>query len=786
MGTKLKRKVQSKKRRHRAETELLPLLPLKDVVVFPHMVMPLLVGREKSVKAVEAAVLADGFLFVAAQKASENETPSPRDIHSVGTRSKIIQMLKMPDGSVRILIEGISRGRIVSYRPEKSYFKVAVLSLIRKGEVNIRTKALMRTLADFFETYVELNPRIPADMAPSVREIGDPEGLADTVCGHIMLPLSEKQEFLSTDDVEQRMSRLVAALNSEIEILQIEREITSKVREQIERGQKAFYLTEQKKAIEEELGKEGLSDNEITQLRKKVVSAKMTQGAEEKALSQLERMSKMPPISPEATVSRNYVDCLISLPWSKRTRDNLDIKNAEKVLNEDHYALAEPKERILEYLAVRKLSRKMRGPVLCFVGPPGVGKTSLGKSVARALGRRFARVSLGGVRDEAEIRGHRRTYIGALPGSIIQSLIKAKSRNPVFLLDEIDKMSADFRGDPSSALLEVLDPEQNHAFNDHYIEVDFDLSDVLFITTANLEYSIHPTLLDRMEVIRLPGYTEWEKLEIARGFLVPKQLRANGLTKRKLKMDDGAILKTIRQYTREAGVRNLEREISRICRKVARKLASGRESIVSVSASNLRRFLGNAKFRPQRPSRRSAVGVATGLAWTEVGGEILKIETLLMDGKGDLTLTGQLGDVMKESAKAALSYIRAHQEEFGAKNGFHKKKDIHIHIPEGQVPKDGPSAGAAIAVSALSALTGRPVRGDVAMTGEITLLGNILPVGGIKEKILAAHRSRIFKIILPWENKSELKKLPEVVTKECEFITAKSIKDVIGAALIMR
>jgi ATP-dependent Lon protease len=696
-------------------------------------------------------------------------------------------MFKMPDGSAKVLIEGIARARILSYATEADYFRVEVVpSPSLKAVVGVRTRGLMRTVADLFETYVELNPRIPPDMAPSVRDMDDPDRLADTVCAHIILRLSEKQDLLSLDDAEQRMSRLVTILNSENDILQVEREITSKVRRQIEKGQKAFYLTEQKKAIEEELEKEGFSDDETAQLRERVIKARMTPEAGEKALSELEKMAKMPPISPEATVSRNYVDWLISLPWSSRTKDNLDIKNAENVLKEDHYGLEEPKERILEYLAVRKLSRKMRGPVLCFVGPPGVGKTSLAKSVARALGRKFVRVSLGGVRDEAEIRGHRRTYIGALPGRIIQSLRKVKSRNPVFLLDEVDKLSSDFRGDPSSALLEVLDPEQNHAFNDHYIEVDFDLSDVLFIATANLEYSIHPTLVDRMEVIRLPGYTEWEKLEIAKGFLVPKQLHANGLSSRKLTIDEGALLRIIREHTREAGVRNLEREISRICRKVARKLVAKKGGAVCVTRQNLKKFIGNPKFHYQKSDHRCAVGVATGLAWTEDGGEILKVETLLMEGKGDVTLTGQLGEVMKESARAALSYIRAHQKEFGLANGFHKNKDIHIHVPEGQVPKDGPSAGAAIAVSALSALTGRPVRGDIAMTGEITLRGNILPVGGIKEKILAAHRSGITKIVLPWENKNDLEQLPKVVLKDCQFITAKSIQDVIGAALVAR
>lgn len=762
-----------------------------------------MVGREKSVKAVEAALAGSGgSLFVAAQKSAQEEAPSPADIHPVGTVCKIIQMLKMPDGSAKILVEGLARGKIASYAEQDNFFTVEVLPLSpAKRGVTVHTKGLMRGLVHLFESYLEANPRIPPDMVPSVREMDDPEQLTDTVCAHVVLRLSEKQELLSADDIEMRMTRLIALLHSEIEILEIERDINSKVRKQIEKGQKAFYLTEQKKAIEAELGSEGLSSSEldeIEQLKKKVVAVRMTGEGQEKALSELERMAKMPSISPEATVSRNYVDWLISLPWSKTTKDNLDIRNAERVLKEDHYGLEEPKERILEYLAVRKLSRKMRGPVLCLVGPPGVGKTSLARSVARALGRKFVRVSLGGVRDEAEIRGHRRTYIGALPGRIIQSMKKVHTRNPVFLLDEVDKISADFRGDPSSALLEVLDPEQNHAFDDHYIEVDFDLSDVLFIATANLEDAIHPTLLDRMEVIRIPGYTEWEKLEIARGFLVPKQLRANGLSRRKVRIDDEALLRIIREYTREAGVRNLEREISKICRKVARKLASRVAqarpaglhpqtiSPLIITPRNLRAYLGNAKFRYQKSERRPGVGVATGLAWTEVGGEILKVETLIMEGKGEVTLTGQLGEVMKESARAAISYIRAHRSEFGLANGFHQKNDIHVHVPEGQVPKDGPSAGIAIAVSALSALTGRTVRGDLAMTGEITLRGDVLPVGGIKEKVLAAHRSGIAKIILPWENRNDLKELPDVVLADCEFIITKNIKEVIDAAFAVK
>jgi ATP-dependent Lon protease len=784
MGTHAEIKPRLRKRR--LQLRILPLLPLRDIVVFPHMVVPLLVGREKSVKAVDAAVVAGGSLFVVAQKSAQDESPSPTDLHPVGTVCKIIQMLKMPDGSAKLLLEGLARGRIASYAEQDNFFTVEITPFSSKRPLTTHTRALMRSLADLFETYTEANPRFPSDMLPSVREIDNPERLTDTICAHIILRLSDKQELLSMRDVEMRMTRLISLLHSEIEILEIERDINTKVRQQIEKGQKAYYLTEQKRAIEAELDKEGLSDDEIDQLKKKVLAARMTPEAEEKALSELERMAKTPSISPEATVSRNYVDWLISLPWSKTTRDNLDINNAERVLNEDHYSLDEPKERILEYLAVRKLSRKMRGPVLCLVGPPGVGKTSLARSVARALGRKFVRISLGGVRDEAEIRGHRRTYIGALPGRIIQSIKKVHTRNPVFLLDEVDKISADFRGDPSSALLEVLDPEQNHMFNDHYIEVDFDLSDVLFIATANLEDAIHPTLLDRMEVIRIPGYTEWDKLEIARGFLVPKQLKANGLSRKRVRIEAEALLKIIREYTREAGVRNLEREISKICRKVAKKLASHKIAGVTITPRNLRAYLGNPKFRSQKSERRRGVGVATGLAWTEVGGEILKVETLIMEGKGDVTLTGQLGEVMKESARAAISYIRAHRIEFGLPNGFHKEKDIHVHVPEGQVPKDGPSAGIAIAVSALSALTGRAVRGDVAMTGEITLRGEILPVGGTKEKVLAAHRCGITKIILPHENRNDLKELPEVVLNDCEFIPAKNIKEVIDAAMAVK
>ncbi len=773
------KQVQRKKKRTKSATEQYPLLPLKDIVVFPRMVIPLIVGRDKSIRAIENAILNENLILLAAQKSSEEDNPAANDIYSVGTLSKILQILKMPDGTVKVLIEGLERKKIKTFLAQRSYFKVGTSDITPHYLINTRMKALMRSVCDLFERYINLNPRIPSEIAPTVFDVEDPEQLSDRISAHIIMKIAEKQELLEIVPTQQRLTRLARVLTSEIEILEIERDISGKVRKQIEKTQKNYYLHEQLKAIEKELGKEDYYSGEIRALKKKVKQAKMSREAEEKALEELDRLGKMTPLSPEATVIRNYIDWLVGLPWSKKTKDRLNLDNVEKILNEDHYGLKEPKERILEYMAVKKITKKIRGPILCLVGPPGVGKTSLARSVARALGRKFVNVSLGGVRDEAEIRGHRRTYIGALPGRIIQSLRRVKSRNPVFLLDEVDKMTVDFRGDPSSALLEVLDPEQNFEFSDHYIEVPFDLSDVFFITTANLQYSIHPTLLDRMEIIRLPGYTEWEKLEIAKRYLVTKQLKLNGLKAAQLGFTRDGLRKIIRQYTREAGLRNLEREISKVCRKIARKIASGSKEEFTIGVKKLAQYLGPIRYREQRPDEDQMAGIAHGLAWTEVGGEVLNVETLVMPGKGKLVLTGQLGEVMQESAQAALSYIRSRGREFRLTADFFKDHDIHLHVPEGQTPKDGPSAGAAILISILSAATGKVAKNNVVMTGEITLRGNILPVGGIKEKVLAAHRYGIKNIIIPSENKSDLADIPAQVHKECDFICVEKITDVI-------
>jgi len=759
---------------------LLPLLPLKDIVVFPRMVVPLLVGREKSVRAVEAAIFSNDTVLVATQRAVEEENPEPDDIHRVGTEAKIIQILKMPDGSAKVLIEGLRRRRIERFLVQKDYFRVRSVLMAERQRVSARLRALARTVADLFQKYLHLNPRVPSEIASTIAEIDDPEQLSDTVCAHAVLKIAEKQALLEMPRVEDRLNRLAEMLTQEIEILKIERDITGRVRNQVEKSQRTYYLHERLKAIEEELGHEGRPDEHV-ELEKRIREAKMPAEAEAKARAELEKLVRMQPMSPEATVSHNYIDWLVSLPWSHETTDKTDMRRAERILNEDHHGLNEPKARVLEYLAVRKLAHSLAGPILCLVGPPGVGKTSLAKSIARALGRKFARVSLGGMRDEAEIRGHRRTYIGALPGRILQSLKRVKSRNPVFLLDEIDKLSSDFRGDPSSALLEVLDPEVNNAFNDHYIEADFDLSKVLFIATANTPHTIHPTLLDRMELIRLPGYTDWEKLQIAVQFLVPKQVKVHGLARRKVTITDEALLHIIREYTREAGVRNLEREITKILRKLAREIATdGRRGELKVGAADLKRYLGTPRYRRETAERSAEPGVATGLAWTEAGGDILKIETSIMPGKGELTLTGQLGDIMKESARAAMSYIRAHEKEFSLPRNFHKSKDIHVHVPEGQTPKDGPSAGVAIMVSVLSALSKRAVRGDTAMTGEVTLRGAVLPVGGLKEKSLAAHRSGIKRIVIPRENRRDLDDIPPKIKRACKFIPVATVDEVIA------
>lgn len=762
----------------------LPLLPLRDLVVFPHMVVPLLVGRQKSIRALEEADKKDKAILLCAQKAVKVEDPNPDDIYNVGTAAQIIQSLKLPDGSYKLLVEGLYRVRIKRFLPNKEFLRVEVEYISADVERTVEIEALMRSLINQFEEYAKLNPRVPTDAFATIANIDNPDQIADTVASYLTLRVSERQSILEIVNPVDRIKRLTEVLNSEIGILQVEKKIASSVRKQIEKAQKEYFLQEQLKAIEKELGQKDEHKSEIDELKDKIKQAKMTKEAQEVALRELEKLARMHPSSPEATVSRNYIDWLIALPWSIKTEDKLDIKNAEKILNDDHYGLEKPKERILEYLAVRKLVKSMKGQILCFVGPPGVGKTSLAKSIARALGRHFVRVSLGGVRDEAEIRGHRRTYIGSLPGRIIQSIRKAKSKNPVFLMDEVDKMAMDFRGDPAAALLEVLDPEQNSTFSDHYLEVEFDLSDVMFITTANFQDNIPLPLQDRMEIIKLSGYTEYEKLKIACGFLIPKQIKANGLKDEKISFSDEAILKIIRRYTREAGVRNLEREIARACRRIAKEVVEkGKDFKLKLTAANIQRYLGPLQFNEPKIEEENEVGVATGLAWTEAGGDIIAIESTLMKGKGKLTLTGKLGEVMQESAQAALSFIRSRAAELGIDDDFYKKIDIHIHVPEGAIPKDGPSAGIAIATALISSLTKSPVKKDVAMTGEITLRGKVLPIGGLKSKILAAHRVGIKTVIIPKENEKDLTEIPKNILREIKIVMVENMDKVLDIAL---
>jgi len=767
-----------------ASKTVMPLLPLRDVVVFPHMVVPLLVGRQKSVAALDEAMLEERLILLCTQKNLKVEDPDAKDLYLIGTVAEVLQVLKLPDGSVRVLVEGKRRARIKSFLKDKKFHRVRLEQLSGEVRKTLEVEALMRTLTNQFEEYVKLNPRIPPEIMPSIVAISEPDELADTVCGHLTLKIEAKQKILEVVHPLERIKEIGRVLISEIEILQVERKIMDQVRGQVEKSQKNFYLQEQLKAIEKELGKKDKAKSEAGELKTKVKAAKLSKEAEEVALKEIDKLSKMFPMSPEAAVARNYIDWLIALPWAKQTKDNLDVKNAQNVLEEDHYGLEKPKERVLEYLAVRQLVKRMKGPILCLVGPPGVGKTSLARSIARALGRNFVRLSLGGVRDEAEIRGHRRTYVGALPGRIIQSVRKAKSRNPLFLLDEVDKMSVDFRGDPSAALLEVLDPEQNNTFNDHYLEVDFDLSDVLFITTANIQPNIPIPLQDRMEIINLPGYTDYEKLKIAALFLVPKQLKANGLSGKNLTFSNPLILRIIRGYTREAGVRNLERELANICRKAAREVVKkGKNTFVKVAPANLHRFLGPPRFLEEKAGLKDEVGVATGLAWTEAGGDIMSTEVSIMRGKGKLTLTGKLGEVMQESAQAALSYTRSRSKELGINGEFYKNNDIHIHVPEGAIPKDGPSAGITMACALISALSRIPVKKDVAMTGEITLRGRVLPVGGLKSKILAAHRAKLKTVILPKENDKDLVEIPKNIKKQLDLKLVENMDDVLKIAL---
>jgi ATP-dependent Lon protease len=765
---------------------LLPLLPLRDIVVFPHMVAPLFVGREKSVNALSDAMNKDKNVFLSTQTKAGIDNPGEEDISQIGTIGKVLQLLRLPDGTVKALVEGKTRARIVRFVDNLDFFQVELEKIGPQGLPLAEAEALTRSVQDGFEEYAKLNKSISKELLSNVASISDPAQMADTVAAHFTFKIEDKQRLLDTIDLSERMALLLSLIKMEIEVFRMDQRIKSRVKEQMEKTQKNYYLNEQMRAIKKEMGAEDDAADEIKELEDKIKNKKMSKEATEKVEQELKKLKMMTPMSAEATVVRNYIDWIISLPWFDTTEVADDLDEAEKILDEDHYGLEKPKERILEYLAVQVLVKKIRGPILCFVGPPGVGKTSLAKSISRSTGREYVRLSLGGVRDEAEIRGHRRTYIGAMPGKIIQSLKKAGVNNPVFCLDEVDKMSMDFRGDPSAALLEVLDPEQNFSFNDHYLDLDYDLSDILFITTANTLPDIPLPLQDRMEIIRLPGYTEYEKHKIGEGFLVPKQIKNNGLEDKNVSFSKNAILTIIRRYTREAGVRNLEREISSVCRKLAREVLKEKEkSEFKVTETSIPKYLGPFRFRQEQVEEKDQIGMVTGLAWTQVGGELLFIETLMMPGKGKLTVTGKLGDVMQESAQAALSYVRSRAETLMIEDEFYKKYDIHIHIPEGAIPKDGPSAGISMCTSLVSALTKRKVHRDIAMTGEITLRGRVLPIGGLKEKIIAAHRGGIKKILIPKENEKDLKDVPKTITNQLEIVSVEHMDEVLTHALIL-
>jgi len=762
----------------------LPLLPLRGILVFPNMVIHLDVGREKSVQAIEEAMLQERVIFLATQKEAQTDDPGEEDIYQIGTVAEVKQLLKLPGGTIRVLVEGIARARIKSYTAHEPFFKVEIDQYDEVFKKTPEVEALMRNLVYQFEQYVKLSKRIPPETVVSVVNLEEPGRLGDIIASHLALRIEDKQSILEAVDIVKRLERLCAIVAKELEIVELERKINIRVRKQMEKTQKEYYLREQIKAIQRELGEKDEKAAEGEEYREKIADAKLPKEVEEKALKEVDRLEKMPPMAAESAVVRNYLDWLLALPWSKGTRDRLDINEAEKILEEDHYGLKDPKERILEYLAIRKLAKKMKGPIICFVGPPGVGKTSLGRSIARALERKFVRISLGGVRDEAEIRGHRRTYVGALPGRIIQGMRTAGSKNPVFLLDEIDKMSMDFRGDPSSALLEVLDPEQNNSFSDHYIEAPFDLSNVMFITTANVQHNIPRPLLDRMEVIYLSGYTEEEKVQIALRHLAPKQIKEHGLTKRMVNVSENSIRKIIREYTRESGVRNLERNIASLCRKTAKQIVAGKVKKINITTQTVEGMLGTPRYRYGMAELDDQVGVATGMAWTEVGGETLSIEISKYKGSGKILLTGKLGDVMKESAQAGYSYLRSRAADLDIEEEIFEKNDIHVHIPEGAIPKDGPSAGITMACALASALTGLKVRHDVSMTGEITLRGRVLPVGGVKEKVLAAHRAGIKTIILPKDNKKDLDEVPANVKKNLVFKLVDHMDEVLDIALV--
>ena len=768
--------------REKGEVRRVPMMPVREMVIFPEMMHPFIVGREASVRALEEALAGDKKIFLVTQHDASVDDPKPEEIYQVGTLANIVQSVKLPDGNIKVLVEGSERAKIVQVTSEEGFFRASVRTVPVKAEPGPQLEQAQTRVTNFFEQYVKLSQSLNYDTMIAAVRVEDPSKLADAIAANLQIPVEEKQELLELFDPLERLTRIGDILEVEIEKLNVDRSINSRVKRQMERAQKEYYLNEKLKAIQKELGRG--EANELEQLKKKIETSGMPGGPQEKAMQELKRLEMMPPMSAESTVSRNYLDWLLAVPWKKRSKEIRDIKKAETILAEDHYGLEKIKERILEYLAVRQLVKNPKGSILCFLGPPGVGRTSLAMSIGRATGRKFVRVSLGGVRDEAEIRGHRRTYIGALPGQIIQMMRKAATVNPVFVLDEVDKMSMDFRGDPSAALMEVLDPELNHSFTDHYLDVEYDLSKVMFICTANVLHTIPQPLQDRMEVLRLPGYTEQEKLQIAQRFLIPKQLAATGPTKENLKFTEDAVTHIIRHYTHEAGVRNLDREIANICRKIARKVvADGGQFNVEITAANLNDYLGVIKFRDFLAEKKNEIGLTTGLAWTEVGGQVLSTEATLMQGKGRLTLTGKLGDVMQESAQAGMSYVRSRGHLFGLPKDFYRHLDIHVHVPEGAIPKDGPSAGITICTSIVSALTRIPVRCDVAMTGEITLRGKVLPIGGVKEKLLAAHRLGLHTVLLPKDNEKDLADIPPEIQAQLTIHFVESMDEVLHFAL---
>ncbi|TDI65409.1 MAG: endopeptidase La [Alphaproteobacteria bacterium] len=766
-----------------SESTLYPVLPLRDIVVFPHMIVPLFVGRDKSVQALESVMKEDKQILLVAQKDAALDDPGTDDIHDVGTVGTVLQLLKLPDGTVKVLVEGGSRARIISYEKNVSFFQAHAVTIEEREGESQEMEALSRAVTNQFERYIKLNKKIPPEVIVSLNQIEDPGKLADTVASHLALKISQKQGILEIEDISERLSKVLSYMESEIGVLQVEKRIRGRVKRQMEKTQREYYLNEQLRAIQKELGEGEDGKDEISELEETVKKTKLSKEALEKVTSEIKKLRSMGPMSAEATVVRNYLDWILGIPWKKRTRVKRNIKHAEKILNADHYGLEKVKERILEYLAVQQRVQKLSGPILCLVGPPGVGKTSLGKSIARATGRNFVRMSLGGIRDEAEIRGHRRTYIGSMPGKVVQGMKKAKSSNPLFLLDEIDKLGTDFRGDPSSALLEVLDPEQNSTFNDHYLEVDYDLSDVMFITTANTLRMPQP-LMDRMEIIRIPGYTEEEKKEIAKRHLLPKQLKAHGLKAGEWSISDGALLDLIRFYTREAGVRNLERELASLQRKAVKNIVSGDTKTVKITRRNLKAYAGVRRFRYGEAEEESLIGFTTGLAWTDAGGELLSIEAVMVPGKGPIKHTGKLGDVMQESVQAADSYVRSRLIDFGLKPTVLDNKSIHVHVPDGATPKDGPSAGVAMVTSIVSVLTGNPVHKDLAMTGEISLRGHVLPIGGLKEKLLAALRGGIKTVLIPQDNEKDLAEIPDNVKRGMTVIPVKTVDDVLEKALL--